>query len=199
MSAAQEYDAVDSEAEAAVADASAETGLIHLPLRHGDREEDDAAKSKNEYDDAEDGSEREPLYEREAYPADQDALDARAEELDAYGSPAEDEAERDDLDEPEQVMPEQVSTYESGTEAPTAADDLAARMHTIQLSFIDDPRRAALDATDLLDEVVKAFADDLAQRRRALASPDGAGADTESLRQTVRRSRELADLLGQAR
>jgi hypothetical protein len=100
-------------------------------------------------------------------------------------------------------MPEAVSTYGSSGGAAGVPDatpgttDYAGRVHAIQLGFIDDPRQAALDADDLLAEVLQAFADDMARRRRELesATGDGAAPDTERLRLAVRRSRELVELL----
>jgi hypothetical protein len=78
--------------------------------------------------------------------------------------------------------------------------DYADRMREIQLAFIDDPRKAALDAGGLVSEVLQSLADELAQRRKELAakSGDGAAPDTEQLRQSVRRYRELLDTLTRA-
>ena len=78
--------------------------------------------------------------------------------------------------------------------------DHIERMRTIMLGFIDDPRNAALDADALLAEVLRSVTDALTRRRWELeAEPaDAAGWDTERLRQVVRRSRELVDLLAQA-
>jgi hypothetical protein len=79
--------------------------------------------------------------------------------------------------------------------------DHAARMREIQLSFIDDPRKAALDADRLLEDLVRTLTADLARRRRELsaATADDAAPATEQLRLAVRRYRELIDLLTQAR
>ena len=69
----------------------------------------------------------------------------------------------------------------------------------IQLDFIDDPRKAALDADRLAGELLQAGADELARRRKELAAKpgDAAAPDTEHLRQSVRRYREFVDALAQ--
>lgn len=78
--------------------------------------------------------------------------------------------------------------------------DHVERMRTIMLGFIDDPRKAALDADALLAEVLRSVTESLARRRGELEaeSSDAATPDTERLRQVVRRSRELVDVLAQA-
>lgn len=78
--------------------------------------------------------------------------------------------------------------------------DHVERMRTIMLGFIDDPRKAALDADALLAEVLRSVTEALARRRGELESEpsDAATPDTERLRQIVRRSRELVDVLAQA-
>ena len=75
--------------------------------------------------------------------------------------------------------------------------DYPDRMREIQLAFIDDPRKAALDADGLVSELLRAFTDELAQRRKELATEpgDGEAPDTERLRQSVRRYRDLIDAL----
>ena len=75
--------------------------------------------------------------------------------------------------------------------------DYSDRMREIQLAFIDDPRKAALDADGLVSELLQSFTDELAQRREELTakSGDDAAPDTERLRQSVRRYRELLDTL----
>lgn len=116
------------------------------------------------------------------------------------------------LAEPEpEPEPDAESLTEPGTEpvavAPNGAGagagaeaDYAGRMRRIQVGFIDDPLGAALGADDLLSEVLRAFADDVARRRRELeAGGEGASPDTETLRLAVRRTREFVDLLAHAR
>lgn len=74
--------------------------------------------------------------------------------------------------------------------------DYTERMNRIQLDFIDDPRKAALDADGLARELLQACDDELAQRRKGLTAKAGDGApDTERLRQSVRRYRELVEAL----
>ena len=81
-----------------------------------------------------------------------------------------------------------------------SGQDHVERMRMIMIGFIDDPRKAALDADDLLAEVLRSVTESLARRRRELEteSSDAATPDTERLRQAVRRSRELVDVLTQA-
>ena len=79
---------------------------------------------------------------------------------------------------------------------PMTAMDHSARMQEIQVAFIDDPRQAALDADDLLADVLQSFTAELARQRDALngSSADGVP-DTERMRLAVRRSRQLIDTL----
>jgi hypothetical protein len=85
-------------------------------------------------------------------------------------------------------------TSDVGYEQPT---DYSERMQQIQLAFIDDPRKAALDADGLVSELLRSFTDELARRRAEFAAEpgDGAAPDTERLRQSVRHYRELVDTL----
>jgi hypothetical protein len=80
-----------------------------------------------------------------------------------------------------------------------AGDERLARMQEIQLGFIDDPRRAALDAQKLLEDVLRSLAEDLYRQRDELqnAPLDGAP-DTERMRLAVRRSRQLVETLTEA-
>lgn len=82
------------------------------------------------------------------------------------------------------------------TAAPMVTTDYSARMQEIQVAFIDDPRQAALDADDLLADVLQSFTAELARQRDALntSSADGVP-DTERMRIAVRRSRQLIDTL----
>ena len=78
--------------------------------------------------------------------------------------------------------------------------DYPDRMREIQLAFIDDPRGAARDADALVEDLVRSLVAELEQRRSELNGElNGASADappqTEQLRQTVRRYRELVDAL----
>ena len=82
------------------------------------------------------------------------------------------------------------------TAVPMTAMDHSARMQEIQVAFIDDPRQAALDADDLLAEVLQSFTAELARQRDALNSSSADGVpDTERMRLAVRRSRQLIDTL----
>lgn len=82
------------------------------------------------------------------------------------------------------------------TAVPFSATDHYGRMQEIQVSFIDDPRKAALDAENLLADVLKSFADELARQRETLRSSPADGVpDTERMRLAVRRSRELIGVL----
>lgn len=92
-------------------------------------------------------------------------------------------------------------------QGPDTASDTAPdtayteRLKTIQLAFIDDPRQAALDADDLVAELLRSIADDVARRRDEIEADShnrDASPDTENLRLAVRRSRELVTLLTQA-
>lgn len=147
-----------------------------------------------------------PAYRDDPEPA------ADAEEAEQADGAA--EAEPATLAEPEPepgTEPDAESLTEPGTEpvavAPNGAGagagaeaDYAERMRRIQVGFIDDPLGAALGADDLLSEVLRAFADDVARRRRELeAGGEGASPDTETLRLAVRRTREFVDLLAHAR
>ena len=81
-------------------------------------------------------------------------------------------------------------------DAADAADERLARMQQIQLAFIDDPRKAALEAQDLLEDVLRSLAGELARQRDALTNPPPDGdSDTERMRLAVRRSRQLIDTL----
>jgi hypothetical protein len=166
----------DGTSEAVAAAGAAETGLIHLPLQHGE-------------------GDPEPAEEDEGLTAPPEPAPMMPEAVSTYGSPGGAAGVPD-------AAP--VATPASApTPAPTvtpSVTDYAERVRAIQLGFIDDPRQAALAADDLLAEVVQTFADDMARRRRELesATGDGATPDTERLRLAVRRSRELVELLSGA-
>jgi hypothetical protein len=77
--------------------------------------------------------------------------------------------------------------------------DYAERMYRIQLDFIDDPRKAALDANGLARALLETVAGKLAQLRMDLAAKPVDGApETEQLRQAVRRYRDFVDALAQS-
>jgi hypothetical protein len=87
----------------------------------------------------------------------------------------------------------------------TPVPEHSARMNEIQLAFIDDPRRAAQDADSLVDDLLRGLTADLARRRTELGGEilrsDSAETvpHTEELRLAVQQSRDLIDLLAQAR
>jgi hypothetical protein len=90
-------------------------------------------------------------------------------------------------------------TSDTGDVGYEQTTDYSERMQQIQLAFIDDPRKAALDADDLVSELLRSFTEELARRRAEFATEpgDGAAPDTERLRQSVRHYRELVDTLSQ--
>lgn len=90
-------------------------------------------------------------------------------------------------------------------DVPAAGSEYSERMREIQLEFIDDPRQAARDADGLIEDLLRGLTADLERRRSDLStgmlstdSQDEAP-PTEDLRVAVQRSRELVDLLAQAR
>ena len=75
-----------------------------------------------------------------------------------------------------------------------AAGDQSERMREIQLGFVDNPRRAALDAQELLLDALQSLTEESVRERDALrGSVDEANPDTERMRLAVRRARELID------
>lgn len=82
------------------------------------------------------------------------------------------------------------------TAVPVSGTDHYGRMQEIQVAFIDDPRKAALDAENLVADVLQSFADQLARQRDTLRnSPADGVPDTERMRLAVQRSRELIGVL----
>lgn len=80
-----------------------------------------------------------------------------------------------------------------------AVDDRLGRMQEIQLAFIDDPRKAALDAQNLLEDLLRSLTEELSRQRDTLQNPPLDGApDTERMRLAVRRSRQLVETLTEA-
>jgi len=66
----------------------------------------------------------------------------------------------------------------------------------IQSAFVDDPRGSVTRAADLADTVVQSLVATVEERKRALRGTwDGGEADTEQLRNTLRRYRVLIDRL----
>jgi len=89
--------------------------------------------------------------------------------------------------------------------AGTGGSGLDDRMREIQAAFIDDPRKAAQDADALVEDLLRSLSDELARRRSEFgggkrgADTEDAAPHTEELRVVVQHSRELVDLLSQAR
>ncbi|MFB6393609.1 hypothetical protein [Polymorphospora lycopeni] len=76
------------------------------------------------------------------------------------------------------------------------AQALRQRWREVQLRFVDDPRAAAGEAQDLVDEAVQTLATALAEQKDDLGGWRSSGADdTERLRVTVRRYRDFLDRL----
>jgi hypothetical protein len=70
------------------------------------------------------------------------------------------------------------------------------RWQEIQSIFVDDPRGSVTRAADLADTVVQSLVATVEERKRALRDAwDGGEADTEELRNTLRRYRVLIDRL----
>jgi hypothetical protein len=76
-----------------------------------------------------------------------------------------------------------------------AADDLRQRWQSLQLRFVDDPRAVATEAQTLVGEAVNTLTNSLAERQRLLDGWDTATDDTEQLRVTVQRYRDLFELV----
>lgn len=139
-----------------------------------------------------------------------------------WRDPAESEESADDLAEP-YIGPGPVTEPEpSSLSAPayepaepadladpaasSASSPYSDRMREIQLAFIDDPRQAARDADGLLEDLLRGLTADLERRRSDLdggmltaAGAEDAAPPTEDLRVTVQQTRELVELLAQAR
>ena len=78
--------------------------------------------------------------------------------------------------------------------------DFTERMSQIQYAFVDDPRKAALDADGLVSELLQSFAEEMARRREELAAKpgDATAPATEQLRKAVRRYRDFVDTMTRA-
>jgi hypothetical protein len=154
-----------------------------------------------------------PTMQRDSGFGDPDESDESDESDEAYGA---DDSDEGDEAEAGLVEPDGTDTgfagsngtvpglvEPDGTDAgfvePAETDERLLRMQEIQLSFIDDPRKAALDSQDLLAEVLRSLAEELAGQRGALENPTPDGApDTERMRLAVRSSRQLIDALTHA-
>ncbi|WP_141576219.1 hypothetical protein [Actinomadura sp. WMMA1423] len=78
---------------------------------------------------------------------------------------------------------------------PAEAERLRQRWHEVQAAFVDDPGESVRKADALASEAVDALGRALAAQRRSLteALDGGEQADTERLRLTLRRYRDLLD------
>jgi hypothetical protein len=99
------------------------------------------------------------------------------------------------------------TTYASSTAAADPAtaweqeqeQELSARLREIQLGFVDDPRRAALNAQELLVEVLQSLTEDCVRERDGLrGSVAETAPDTERMRLVVQRARTLIDAVSGA-
>jgi hypothetical protein len=79
-----------------------------------------------------------------------------------------------------------------------AAEELRARWHEVQVTFVDNPKAAAEQAETLVDEAARQLSEALSAHRSQAASTwrssNGEG-DTERLRQAVQRYRDVFDRL----
>jgi len=116
---------------------------------------------------------------------------------------AEDQPQAEAGPEPEAgLAPEELAPGEVAAE-PVAAfwqlevvDGFRDRWQQIQLRFIDDPRAAAHQAQALVTDVIQGFTEAATRQRGELDRWQGAELDdTEELRMTVRRYRDLLDRL----
>ena len=69
------------------------------------------------------------------------------------------------------------------------------RWAQLQLSFVDNPRAAAAQAGQLLDEAVQSLTHTLSSQKQALDGWQQHGDDTEMLRTAVQRYRDFLDRL----
>ena len=65
------------------------------------------------------------------------------------------------------------------------------RWHAVQADFIEDPRRAVGEAGGLIADLMEHVSKNLRQRRTELDRQGGGEPDTESMRQEMRRYKEL--------
>jgi hypothetical protein len=70
-----------------------------------------------------------------------------------------------------------------------------ARWQEIQAGFVDEPRKAVLDADALVADLVQRLAQLIASEREQFESLSGGGASTEELRQGLQRYRSLFERL----
>jgi hypothetical protein len=75
--------------------------------------------------------------------------------------------------------------------------DLRTQWHQIQYAFVDDPRGSVAQAADVLGQVAARLEAAIAERQRGLRDrwESSPGADTETLRETLRMYRSFLDQL----
>jgi hypothetical protein len=83
-----------------------------------------------------------------------------------------------------------------GSLLPDSAD-LRTQWHQIQYAFVDDPRGSVAQAADVLGQVAARLEAAIAERQRGLRDrwESSSGADTETLRETLRMYRSFLDQL----
>jgi hypothetical protein len=121
-----------------------------------------------------------------------EADEARAHESAAHETPADERV----ADEPvaDELKPGDLPAATVGAFLDDAAvQGLRDRWREAQLGFIDDPRQAAEDVKNLVDEAVEKFTAALASQRDELEATSGA--DTEQYRMAVQRYRMFFDRL----
>lgn len=76
---------------------------------------------------------------------------------------------------------------------PTEANDLRAKWESIQIAFVDEPRRAVKEADDLVSLTTKRLAELFADEHQKMEQQWDRGSDisTEDLRQSLRRYRSF--------
>jgi hypothetical protein len=130
------------------------------------------------------------------------AIDEPAQHDPAVGEPPDDEpppgphaGEPTSLDEPTDLKPGDAPvTPVAAIWAEGSAQDLRDRWREAQLRFVDDPRKAAGDTRNLVNEAVEALTAALASHREQLNSLPTNG-DTEQYRMVVQRSRTFFERL----
>jgi hypothetical protein len=171
----------------------------------------DAATAPAEEARAEEARAEEPEPDEEAraeepepapvLPEEPQAEEPQAEEPQAEEARAEEAAQAEEA-EAEAAAPEELSPGEVPTEPATAfwqleiLDGYRDRWQLIQLHFIDDPRAAAEQAQALVTDVIQGLTAAVTGQRDELDRwRDAELDDTEELRMTVRRYRDLLDRL----
>ena len=76
---------------------------------------------------------------------------------------------------------------------PEAAQDFRSRWDSVQIGFVDDPRRAVQQADELVAQVMRSLAESFAAQRAQIESELGQGeqGSTEAMRVALRRYRSF--------